>query len=86
MDAKEEMPTISISKFKATCLAVLAQVERTGHPILVTRYGKAIARVMPPVPVERPQSWLGCMSGKARIVGDIISPAGDESEWEALLS
>jgi len=26
------------------------------------------------------------MSGKARIVGDIISPAGDESEWEALLS
>jgi hypothetical protein len=86
MDPQKEMPKISISKFKATCLAVLAQVERTGHPVLVPRYGKAIAQVVPPAPVERPPSWLGCMSGKARIAGDVISPAADESEWEALLS
>ena len=84
MNLKEPMPKISISKFKATCLAVLAQVERTGHPVLVTRYGKAIAQVIPPAPDKPTPSWLGCMSGKARIIGDIIAPASDISEWEAL--
>jgi transcriptional regulator with XRE-family HTH domain len=29
-------------------------------------------------------TWLGCMAGTARITGDIVSPAIDESEWEML--
>jgi transcriptional regulator with XRE-family HTH domain len=29
-------------------------------------------------------TWLGCMAGTARILGDIVSPAIDESEWEML--
>ncbi len=80
------MPQIAISKFKATCLAVLERVKRTGQPILVTRRGEPIAQVIPPAPAQRPQSWLGCMSGKARIAGDLVSPAGEESDWEALRS
>jgi antitoxin (DNA-binding transcriptional repressor) of toxin-antitoxin stability system len=86
MSIKKEMDDIPISRFKATCLAVLARVKKTGHPIMVTRYGKALAQVIPPARAERSQSWLGCMSGKAEIVGDVISPAGDESDWEALRS
>jgi hypothetical protein len=31
-----------------------------------------------------PESWLGCMSGTAEIEGDIVSPALDPAEWEAL--
>jgi antitoxin (DNA-binding transcriptional repressor) of toxin-antitoxin stability system len=86
MITKKEMDDIPISKFKATCLAVLARVKKTGHPIMVTRYGKALAQVFPPARLERSQSWLGCMSGKAKIVGDVISPAGDEGDWETLQS
>jgi transcriptional regulator with XRE-family HTH domain len=26
-------------------------------------------------------TWLGCMAGTARILGDIVSPVIDESEW-----
>lgn len=76
--------TIAISKFKATCLAVLERVRKTRKPILVTRFGKPVAQVMPPPPAERPGSWLGSMAGQGVILGDIISPASDESDWEAL--
>jgi prevent-host-death family protein len=85
MVANEPMPEISISEFKATCLAVLHRVKRTGQSILVTRRGEPIAQVTPPPPMARPQSWLGCMAGTATIVGDVISPATEESDWEALL-
>ena len=79
-----DFPTISISEFKATCLAVLDRVKRTGRPILVTRHGEPIAQVIPPAPAARPNSWQGSMAGTPRISGDMISPAAEETEWEAL--
>lgn len=84
MTGTEEVETIAISKFKATCLAVLDRVKRTGRPVLVTRRGEPIAQVVPPAPSQRPRSWLGCMSGTGEILGDIIAPASDESDWEVL--
>ncbi len=78
------MEAIAISKFKATCLEVLERVRRTGKPVLVTRFGKPVAEVVPPRVPKRPKRWLGSMAGTARIVGDIVSPASDESDWEAL--
>ena len=42
------MEEIAISKFKATCLAVLERVRKTGKPIRVTRFGQVVAEVVPP--------------------------------------
>src|SRR5207302_1891342 len=39
------MEEMAISKFKATCLAVLERVRKTKKPILVTRFGEPIAEV-----------------------------------------
>ena len=75
---------IAISKFKATCLAVLKRVRRTGKPVRITRFGKPVAEIVPPSPPPRPESWLGCMSGTAEIAGDIVSPVLEPEEWEAL--
>ena len=75
-----------VSKFKATCLALLDKVKRRGQPILITRKGEPLAQVIPPPPPERPQSWLGSFQGTGRIVGDIVSPALSDSEWEVLRS
>lgn len=75
---------VTISKFKATCLALLAKVKRTGRPILVTRKGEPIAQIIPPPPPKKPESWLGSFSRTGRITGDIMSPPVAESEWEAL--
>ncbi|MGH7542997.1 MAG: type II toxin-antitoxin system Phd/YefM family antitoxin [Gemmatimonadota bacterium] len=81
---KPTTETISISKFKATCLAVLERVRRTGKPIVVTKYGEPVAEVVPPTIERRESDWLGAMRGRGRVVGDIITPAADPEEWEVL--
>lgn len=78
------MEEIAISKFKATCLAVLERVRRTRKPILVTRFGRPVAEVVPPSPPARSEGWLGAMGATGEIIGDIVSPAVEESEWEVL--
>jgi prevent-host-death family protein len=75
---------IAISKFKATCLAVLERVRKTGKPILVTRFGEPVAEVVPPPLPERPKNWVGSFAGTGRLLGDIVSPASDEDDWEVL--
>jgi prevent-host-death family protein len=75
---------IPISEFKATCLAVLERVRRTGHAVLITRRGEPIAQVVPPPPGGQGTAWLGTMAGTATIVGDLIAPAAEPEEWEAL--
>jgi prevent-host-death family protein len=76
--------TIAISRFKATCLAVLERVRRTGRPVLVTRFGQPVAQVVPPPPAEPRSDWLGAMEGTGTIVGDIVAPASDPRDWEVL--
>jgi prevent-host-death family protein len=78
MGPVEEMP---ISTFKATCLAVLERVCRTGQPVLVTKRGAPVAQIVPPSP---PGTWLGSMRGTAQIVGDVVEPVAGATEWEAL--
>ena len=80
------MEEIAISKFKATCLAVLERVRKTRKPVRVTRFGEPVAEVVPPSAKPKKKSWLGCMQGTGRIVGDIVSPASDEEDWEVLNS
>ena len=78
------LETIPISKFKATCLRLLDNVKKTGNSIIVTRKGEPIALVSPPPPPPKPDQWLGFMKDRIKITGDIIAPASDEKDWEAL--
>jgi prevent-host-death family protein len=78
------MEEIAISKFKATCLAVLEQVRRTQKPVRITKFGKPVAEVVPTRAGERSASWLGSMKGTGKIVGDIVAPAVDWQDWDAL--
>ena len=78
------MEQIAISTFKATCLAILQRVSKTRKPVLVTRFGKPVAEVVPPAQSRRLAHWIGSMAGSARIAGDIVSPAAPESDWQAL--
>ena len=78
------MEEMAISKFKATCLAVLEKVRKTRKPVLVTRFGKPVAEVVPPSVASRPTGWIGSLAGTGRIQGDIVSPASDERDWEVL--
>jgi prevent-host-death family protein len=75
---------IAISEFKAKCLALLEQVRATKKPIRITRFGKAVAEVIPPTAIEDRAAWVASMKGTFEILGDIVSPANDENEWEVL--
>ena len=78
------MEEIAISEFKATCLAVLENVRKTGKAVLVTRFGEPMAEVVPPHASRKAPHWVGSMAGTGQINGDIVSPAGEEDDWEAL--
>jgi len=76
------MKEVAISEFKAKCLAILEEVQKTKQPIRVTRRGQPIAEVSPPAPTNN-RDWIGLMK-EMKILGDIISPANDEDDWEVL--
>lgn len=76
------MKKIAISEFKAKCLALLEEVQKTKKPILVTKFGKPIAEVSPPSLHEKSRSWLGSMKGEIEFLGDIVSPVFDERDWK----
>ena len=78
------MEEIAISKFKATCLAVLEKVRKTKRPIRVTRFGDPVAEVVPPSTPKPSARGLGALKGTGEIRGDIVSPASDEKDWESL--
>lgn len=80
------MEELAISKFKATCLAVLHRVRHTRKPVRITRFGTPIAEIVPPTSPPSPTHWLGALTGTATIRGDLVSPALDTTEWEALRS
>ncbi len=81
---RNEPDTMAISEFKATCLKVLEQIRRTGQEILVTKRGRPIALISPAPAVDKAPGWIGSFRDRGRIDGDIVSPASDETEWEAL--
>ena len=77
------MQEITVSEFKAKCLAVIKRVRATKKPIRITRFGKPVAEIVPPTSVEERSSWIGSMK-QMQILGDIVSPASDEDDWEVL--
>lgn len=78
------MEEIAVSKFKATCLAVIERVRRTRKPVRLTKFGKPVAELVPPSDPKPKKSWLGSMEGTIEIKGDIVAPAVDPEEWEVL--
>jgi prevent-host-death family protein len=75
------MDDVSISEFKAKCLALIDQVNKTRQPLRITRHGRPVAEVIPAGP-DRKRKFLGDMIGTGKIVGDIVSPIIDLDEVE----
>jgi prevent-host-death family protein len=73
-----------ISEFKATCLATLERVRRTGRPLRVTRFGKPVADIVPATPERTSQRWLGSLRGTVAVTGDITVPSSTLAPWDVL--
>jgi len=71
---------MAAGEFKAQCLAIMDQVFESGEPLLITKHGKPVAKL---VPAEKQNSDIfGYMAGKAKIVGDIVGPITPLEDWE----
>lgn len=79
------MKEIAISRFKATCLAVLEEVGKSGKPVRITRFGKPVAEIVPPKCAVNIMDRAGSLRGTAEFPDELIeAPACDEDDWEAL--
>ena len=72
-----------ISKFKATCLATLERVRRTGRPLRVTRFGKPVADIVPPVADSPVRGGSGRCAARPTS-GDMTVPSSTLVKWDAL--
>ena len=72
--------TVGAAEFKANCLKIMSEVERTREPVVVTKRGRPMVRLVPAAS-PRPRIF-GCMKGTVTIHGDIVEPI--DVEWNAM--
>jgi prevent-host-death family protein len=77
--AMKKMPA---GEFKSRCLTVMDDVRKTREPVLITKRGKPVAKLVPADKTDT--SFLGCLEIVVRITGDIESPIEPPEAWEAL--
>ena len=74
------MKQMRASAFKAQCLKVMSDIQSTGEPVIVTKRGKPVVKVIPIKPEK--DDIFGFMAGKFDIVGDIESPVVPLKDWK----
>jgi prevent-host-death family protein len=70
---------IGAAEFKARCLELIDEIERTNAEIVITRHRKPVARLVP-MPA-RSSGFCGSLKGMILKERDLVSPTGEA--WEA---
>ena len=70
--------SIPAGEFKAKCLRILDEVHLSKEPIVVTKRGKPVARI---VSVQQKKSPFGAMAGTVLMEDDIVGPVNEP--WDA---
>lgn len=67
-------------QFKAKCLKVMDQVRRTHETVVITKFGRPVAKL---VPIEGKSRELpfGFLRDSVMVRGDIVAPTGEK--WHA---
>jgi len=63
------MKTMPAGEFKAKCLRVMEEVRKYRTPVVITKKGKPVAKLVPPD--EPKKDVFGCVADQFTIVGDI---------------
>jgi prevent-host-death family protein len=74
------MKKMPAGQFKAQCLAVMDRVMQSGEPVLITKHGKPVAKLVPAE--SKADDIFDYMAGKVKIVGDIVGPVTPFEDWE----
>lgn len=73
--AHQHQTEIGAGAFKSQCLKLLDTVAKTRTPLVITKRGKAVAKL---VPMPEAGDLFGAMSGSVLFEGDIISPLNND--------
>jgi prevent-host-death family protein len=76
------MKQMPAGKFKARCLSVMDDVNATGEPVIITKRGTPVAKIVPVT--SKKQNLFGFMVGQFKVIGDIESPVMSLEEWEVM--
>jgi len=76
------MKTMLVSEFKAKCIAVLKEVQRTREPLVITLRGKPLVTVRPAESLG-PGKRLGGLKGRMTIRRDLVK-VDTTADWEML--
>ena len=64
---------MAAGEFKARCLRVMEEVRKYRTPVVITKKGKPVAKLVPPD--EPKKSVFGCMRDKIKIIGNVENTA-----------
>ena len=73
------MKEIAAGQFKNQCLALMDEVQQTGEPLVVTKRGKPVVKLVPIIRDD--DNFFDSMKGRVTITGDIINTVPLE-DWE----
>jgi len=73
---------MAAGSFKTNCLAVMDDVQTKHETIVITKYGKPVAKLVP-LETETDEIY-NFLAGKGAVTGDIVSPTISPEEWGAL--
>ena len=73
------MKKMPAGSFKTHCLAVMDEVQAKRESVVITKYGKPVAKLVP-VNGEADDIY-NFLAGKGSITGDVVSPALTTEEW-----
>jgi prevent-host-death family protein len=76
------MRKIAAGEFKARCLAVMEDVRTNKEPVLITKRGRPVAKLVPAD--HSPDHFIGRLEGVVKVTGDIESPVVSPEAWKAL--
>jgi prevent-host-death family protein len=76
------MKTMPAGVFKARCLRVMEEVKKYRVPVVITKKGRPVAKLVPPDGLAA--DVFGCMAGTAKIVGDVEAPILAAGAWTAV--
>jgi prevent-host-death family protein len=73
---------MAAGSFKAHCLAVMDEVQARRETVVITKYGKPVAKLVPiGKDTDEIYNFLG---GKGAITGDVLSPTLSSKQWGEL--
>ena len=76
------MKKMAAGSFKVHCLSVMDEVQAKRQTVVITKYGKPVAKLVPAD--QSSDDIYNFLAGKGAITGDVVAPAISGEGWGEL--